>query len=92
MPTLAERILDKLKVQARPLDDVELAAYLGVVRQAVNQACRRLERQEVLERSVGPNNKIVNRLRVASASKVQASPPPPVALRSSDRTLLAEDD
>ncbi len=92
MPTLAERILEKLKVQARALDDDELAAYLGVIRQAVNQACRRLEREGVVERSVGANNKIVNRLREAPSRKIQAPPPAPVAPRSSDRTLLAEDD
>jgi hypothetical protein len=39
----------------------KLAAYLGVMRQAVNQACR--HREGVVERYVGANNKIVNRLR-----------------------------
>ncbi len=90
--TLAERIVDKLKLQARALDDDELAAYLGVVRQAVNQACRRLEREGVVERYVGPNNKIVNRLRVSHVREAGAAPPAPVAPRSDDGALLAEDD
>lgn len=34
---LADRIVDKLKVQARALDDDELAGYLSVIRQAVKR-------------------------------------------------------
>jgi DNA-binding GntR family transcriptional regulator len=67
--TLTDRIVEKLKIQARALDDDEFAAYLGVIRQAVNQACRRLKREGIVERFVGPNNKIVNRLRSSEARK-----------------------
>ncbi len=73
MPPLADRIVDKLKVQARALDNDELAAYLGVIRQAVNHACRGLERKGIVERYVGPNNKIVNRLRSSEAREVVAA-------------------
>lgn len=42
------------------MDDDELAGRIGVIRQAVNQACRRLEAQGLLRRDIGPNHKIVN--------------------------------
>lgn len=46
----ASRILKALKKSPRPLDDDELAAALGVVRQQVNQAARRLEASKKLIR------------------------------------------
>ncbi len=92
MATLADRIVDKLKVQARALDDDELAAYLGVIRQAVNQACRRLEREGIVERFIGSNNKILNRLRSLEARKVRARPPASAPARPQERTLLSEDE
>ena len=92
MAPLADRIVAKLKVQARALDDDELAAYLGVIRQAVNQACRRLEREGIVERYVGTNNKIVNRLRSSEAREVVASPRASTSSRPHDRTLLSEDE
>jgi hypothetical protein len=69
MATLAERIL--VELQAGDLDDDELAARLGVVRQAVNLTCRRLEQQGRLKRIGGVGFKIRN--RVASST---AGPPP----------------
>lgn len=60
--TLAERIKRILRTSSRPLDDDELAGRLGVIRQAVNQVCRRLEAQGLVRREVGPYNKIVNTL------------------------------
>ena len=92
MAPLADRIVAKLKVQARALDDDELAAYLGVIRQAVNQACRRLEREGIVERYVGANNKIVNRLRSSEAREVVASPRASPLARPDDGTLLSEDE
>ncbi|MGQ0521285.1 MAG: MarR family transcriptional regulator [Actinomycetota bacterium] len=91
MAPLADRIVDKLKVQARALDDDELAAYLGVIRQAVNQACRRLERQGIVERYVGPNNKIVNRLRSSDNRKAVAQPTTRAPVGPHDRALLSEE-
>ncbi len=60
MAELASRIRDELARSGTPLDDDELADRLAVVRQAVNQACRRLARQEVIGRGIGPGGKIVN--------------------------------
>lgn len=62
MTTLAERILVSLRSAGVDLDDDELAARLGVVRQAINQAARRLEAQKQLTRYVGSSGKLVNRL------------------------------
>ena len=92
MAPLADGVVEKLKIQARALDDDELAAYLGVIRQAVNQACRGLERKGIVERYVGPNNKIVNRLRSSEARAVVAAPPASAPARPHDRTLLSEDE
>jgi hypothetical protein len=60
--SFAEDVVLSLRRAGRPLDDDELAARLGVVRQQVNQACRRLENQRVLRRGRGPQGKIVNEL------------------------------
>ncbi|MDP9070479.1 MAG: MarR family transcriptional regulator [Actinomycetota bacterium] len=90
--SLADRIVEKLRVQARALDDDELAAHLGVIRQAVNQACRGLEQKGIVERYVGPNNKIVNRLRSSEAREVVAAPPASASARPHDRTLISEDE
>ncbi len=93
MATLAERIVDKLRVQARALDDDQLAAYLGVIRQAVNQACRRLEREGVVERYVGPDGKIVNRLLGAAApSRPLPTNRSAAVIRSEASTLITEDE
>lgn len=59
--TLKERVLALLAVEA--LDDDQLAARLGVVRQQVNQTCRAMEYEGLLARHRGPSGKIVNRLR-----------------------------
>ncbi len=61
-------------------------------RQAVNQACRRLEREQIVERYVGPNNKIVNRLLSSEARKVLAAAPASTGVQPRDRTLLSEDE
>lgn len=92
MAPLADRIVDTLKVQSRALDDDERAAYPGVIRQAVNQACRRLEREGIVERYVGPNNKIVSRLRSSKARRIVAAPPASAPARPHDRTILSEDE
>ncbi len=63
--TLKERILALLAVEA--LDDDELAARLGVVRQQVNQTCRAMEYDGLLTRQRGPSGKIVNRVTEAGA-------------------------
>ncbi len=60
MPELASRVVDELTRSGRPLDDDELAARLAVVRQAVNQACRRMAEDGRIGRGAGPEGKIVN--------------------------------
>jgi DNA-binding MarR family transcriptional regulator len=62
MATLADRVLQTLRVTSRALDDDELAKRLGVIRQQINQACNRLANQGLLRRYVGPENKLVNQV------------------------------
>lgn len=70
---LQSRLGDDIKAMSVPsrirelllreeLDDDQLARELGVARQHVNQACRRIERCGELVRGLGPDGKIVNRL------------------------------
>lgn len=58
---LTDRILRSIGTSG-PMDDDELAQRIGVVRQQVNQAARRLEKAGRLRRYVGPRGKIVNAL------------------------------
>jgi hypothetical protein len=59
MPSLEERVLGM--VEATPgLDDDEIAERLGVVRQQVNQTCRRLVSKGLIVRAPGLRGKIVN--------------------------------
>lgn len=60
--TLADRIVEVLQTVPAGLDDDELANRLGVVRQAVNQACRKLAAGDRLRRGVGGTGKIINTL------------------------------
>ena len=60
--TLADRIVEVLHTIPAELDDDELADRLGVVRQAVNQACRKLAAGDRLRRGVGTSGKIINTL------------------------------
>jgi hypothetical protein len=60
--TLADRIVEVLQTVPAGLDDDELANRLGVVRQAVNQACRKLAAGDRLRRGVGTSGKIINTL------------------------------
>lgn len=86
--TLKERILALLAVET--LDDDQLAARLGVVRQQVNQTCRAMEYDGVLMRDRGPSGKIVNRISEASAQ-----PPVPrgrPSTPSAPGTPITEDD
>jgi biotin operon repressor len=75
--TLAGRIVSKLRVEGTPLDDDDLAARLGVVRQAVNQACRRLAASGVLVREVGRDGKLINRLTSTSSPQPLPDRPAP---------------
>lgn len=85
--TLAERISDALVAAGKPLDDNQLAAELGVKRQAVNQVCRSLAAQGRIARGVSVGNKIQNVLLA------EPSAPRPER-RSSERPsgLLKEDE
>ncbi|RSD16295.1 hypothetical protein [Amycolatopsis eburnea] len=63
--TIAERILETLRISGRPWDDDELAQRLGVAqRQTVNQICRRLAADGRLQRYTGGSGKLVNALWV----------------------------
>ncbi len=77
--TLPERIRGLLR--NGPLDDDELAARLGVIRQQVNEAGRAMERQGLVTRTVGPGGKIVTAL-----SPVASGEPPPIVLASNRTT------
>ena len=62
--THRESILRALRVAGRPLDDDELARMTGIApRQTVNQVCRGLVVEGLLERCSGPDGKLVNSLR-----------------------------
>ncbi len=59
--TVADRVLELLRVSHAAYDDDELARRLDVEpRQAINQACRRLAAEGRLRRYPGPEGKIVN--------------------------------
>jgi len=85
-----DRVIELLRREA--LDDDQLAAELGVIRQQVNQACRALERRGVLSRVSGPHGKIVNHLTGSGApprsapASARASAPSPLG------ALITEDD
>jgi hypothetical protein len=86
--TLKDRILALLAAES--LDDDQLAARLGVIRQQVNQTCRAMEYDGLLTRQPGSNGKIVNRLTEAGAQ-----PPLPRSRSSSPSapgTPITEDD
>jgi hypothetical protein len=58
--TIATRVLEELRRSSRPLDDDDLARRLGLShRQAVNQACRKLELEGRLRRYCGSGGKLV---------------------------------
>ena len=93
MPTHSERILRIIATSAHPMDDDEIAARIGLIRQAVNQVCRKLEAQGRIHRRVGPDGKLVNQI-VDEPTLGQ----PPVLQSASQRladgttTLILEDD
>ncbi|MGO9180142.1 MAG: hypothetical protein ACLQBX_11780 [Candidatus Limnocylindrales bacterium] len=76
MADLAERILAELQASTAALDDDQLAARLGVARQAVNQASRRLAGMSLIGRGAVAGGKIFN-WRLSSAAAV-----PPAAART----------
>lgn len=62
-------IVPALRLSSHPLDDDELAARLKIEpRQTVNQICRRMRDEGVLDRVAGPNGKLVNVLQARSSS------------------------
>jgi hypothetical protein len=63
------RILQHLTQAHRPMDDDELSRATGIVpRQSVNQVCRSLAADEFIERFIGPDGKIQNRLAAHPAT------------------------
>lgn len=85
--TLADRILAELSKSGVPLDDDQLAARLGVVRQMVNQTARRLSQQGRLTRHAAAGAKITNLL-----STTEAPLPLPPAPKPSPSSRLTEDE
>jgi hypothetical protein len=74
MTTSKQRIMEALR-RWPGLDDDLLARQSDVQpRQQVNQICRRLERQGVIRRVVGPNGKIGNWLTGATAPEATRAP------------------
>ena len=86
MATLADRILKQLQAGVE-FDDDEIAARLGVIRQQINQTCRRLESQGILRRQRGPRGKIVNR---RTDDRVPNLKPPPRTPPASE--FITEDE
>lgn len=72
--TVADRVLEHLRVTHRAWDDDQLAELLQVrPRHTINQVCHRLEAEGRIRRSLGPDNKIVNEL-VAEAPEPTSEP------------------
>lgn len=83
--TIATRVLEELRGSSRPLDDDDLARRLGVShRQAVNQACRKLELEGRLRRYRGSGGKIVNEAVAGLPGR-----PPGMGTARRSRTCLA---
>ena len=88
--TLADRIVEVLQTVPAGLDDDELAHRLGVVRQAVNQACRKLAAGDRLRRGVGGTGKIINTLdRTWQPVERVAAMPEAGSLLTEDETKTA---
>jgi len=68
MDTYAERILQIVFAATRPMDDDEIAQRMGIVRQNVNQICRRLEARGTRRRSERKDRQ---------RTCLRAEPPPP---------------
>lgn len=80
-----DRIINVLRVSRRALDDDQLSLAAGIApRQTVNQVCRRLEREGLLQRYVGPDGKIVNELTSAPGAPtvVGIQPNPPATMKA----------
>ncbi len=87
--SLADQILEVLGPGVA-LDDDEIAARLGVVRQQVNQTCRRLTAQGILTREQGWRGKIVNRASgVAPRAPVRQQLPLSAGLITEDEVKKA---
>jgi hypothetical protein len=90
-PTIAVRVLEKLRRCETALDDDELARQLGVSpRQTINQACRRLESAGRLRRYVGSEGKIVNDCRAVDGELL--SEPVITAVATGAQALVEVDD
>ena len=75
--TNRDRILEALASSMEPLDDDELSRRAGVSpRQAVNQLCRAMESEGVLQRFRGVDGKIVNQMVGARPRTTRAETPP----------------
>jgi hypothetical protein len=90
--TFAEDVVRSLRQAGRPLDDDELAARLGVVRQQVNQVCRRLEDQRVLRRGHGQHGKIVNELLGSGGPRLEPRREPQAASRAAAAAQAVTED
>lgn len=92
----ANDVVAALRRAKRPLDDDVLSAQLRVVRQQVNQTCRRLETLGVLRRAPGADGKIVNTLRDADGHRpalpAPSGPEDDGQGTPNDLTLISEDE
>jgi hypothetical protein len=86
---LPERIVAALREHPRGLDDEELAAELRVMRQTVNDACRKLATAGRLTRAVEPGGRIVNSIVVRGAPPTRPAVRVPTGLLHKDQVKHA---
>ena len=72
------QVIELLSIGRRTLDDDEIAARLDMNRHYVNQVCRKLAADGMVERSLGRDSKYVNRLSDSGAPTANADLPQPV--------------
>ncbi len=95
-----QRVLEALRISAKPLDDDELGRRAGITpRQTVNRICRSLESDGTTRRWLGPDGKIVNELlnrdtdiqaaeAPGSEPSVELPPGDSLAQRQAERVML----
>src|SRR4051794_3384056 len=86
--TNRERILRTLRLSSSALDDDQLAQRVGITpRQTVNQICRRLSADGIVDRVTGPDGKIVNVL--ISSPEIPQPPAATPVVDAADAALPA---
>lgn len=90
--TFADSLLDALAGASRPLDDDEIAKSMGVVRQQVNQTCRRLAESGLIRRETGPDGKLVNWTTGGIAAAAATALPPRQLPNATPTDRITEDE